>query len=58
MEPENKADLLNDQFNSVFITDDGKTPSLSYSDILTNVSEMIDLDITVNMVTKAISYLK
>ena len=58
MEPENKADLLNDQFTSVFITDDGKTPSLSYSDILTNVSELIDFDITVNMVTKAISYLK
>ena len=58
MEPENKAELLNNQFTSVFITDDGKTPSLSYSDILTNVSEMADLDITVDMVTKAISSLK
>ena len=46
MELENKAELLNNQFNSVFITDAGNTPFLSNSDILTNVSEMIYLDIT------------
>ena len=53
MEPENKSELLNNHFYSIFITDDHITVSLSYSDILKNVSETIDLEITVDKVTMA-----
>ena len=55
MKPQNKAKLPNKQINNAFITDVGNTPSLSYSNILSNVSEMVDLDTTVS---KAISSMK
>ena len=57
-EPKNKAELLTKQFERVFITNDGNTTSISYSNILLNISEMVDLDITVDKVSEAISSLK
>ena len=53
-----KTELLNKQFNNVFITDDSNTTSLFYSNILSNISEMVDLDITVGILLKANCSLK
>ena len=58
MEPENKTELLNKQFEKVFMTDDGNTPSISYFNILSKISDFVDLDITVDIVFKSISSLK
>ena len=52
MEPENKSEFLNNRFKSLFITDD------FYSEILTNVFEMKDLERMINMATEEISFLK
>ncbi len=53
-----KADLLNTQFSSIYIQDNGKLPEISSSSIPPNLTPMNPIVINPSLVEKAISKLK